>query len=81
MLMVFLKKILIWGKWAILGLEMACPYNSGSTLKIFLKFFAMKGVKKYMKLILMVFMKKSSFWGKWVILTQKWHIIITLDPL
>ena len=35
---VSLKKILIWGKWAILGLKMAHPHNFGSTLRIFFFF-------------------------------------------
>ena len=32
---VSLKKILIWDKWAILGLNMAHPHNFRSTLRIF----------------------------------------------
>ena len=31
----FSEKILIWGKWAILGPKMMCPHNSGSSLRIF----------------------------------------------
>ena len=34
-----------------------------------------------MELILMVFRGKILIWDKGVILVQKWHIIITLDPL
>ena len=36
---------------------MAHPHNSGSTLRIFLKFCTMKGAQRYMELILMVFQK------------------------
>ena len=32
---VFSEKILIWGKWAILGPKMMHLHNSGSTLTIF----------------------------------------------
>ena len=70
---VSLKKILIWGKWAILGLKMAHPHNFGSTLRIFffLKFCIMRRVKKYMELIYMVFLVKILIWGKWIILAGK----------
>ena len=37
-LMFFLKKILIKGKWAILGPKMSHAHNFGSALRIFLKF-------------------------------------------
>ena len=39
----FSEKILIWAIWAILVLKMACPHNSGSTLRIFLNFAQSKG--------------------------------------
>ena len=58
-LMVFLKKILIYSKWAVVTIERG--FNSGSTLRIFLKFCTMKGAQRYMELILMVFQKKFSF--------------------
>ena len=57
-LLVFLEKSSFWGKWAILGPKMACPYNFGSTLSIFLRFCRIKGVKRYMELVFMVFLKK-----------------------
>ena len=61
-LMVFPKKIIIQGIWAILG----C-HNSRSALTIYLKFCTMKGAKKYMKIILVVFQKffveaNGPFW-------------------
>ena len=31
----FSKKILVWGKWTILGPEMAHPHNYGSAPRIF----------------------------------------------
>ena len=31
----FSEKILIWGKWTILGPKIACPHNFGTTLRIF----------------------------------------------
>ena len=34
------------------------PQSSGFTLKIFLKFFTMKGAKEHMKFILVIFAKK-----------------------
>ena len=60
MLMIFQKKIL-WGKWTILGPKMAHPHNSGSALRIFLKFRRMKGANRYMKILLVVFREKDSF--------------------
>ena len=60
MLMIFQKKIL-WGRWTILGPKMAHPHNSGSALRIFLKFRRMKGANRYMKILLVVFREKDSF--------------------
>ena len=47
-------------KWAILGPKMAHPYNSGSALRIFLKFCRMKGANMYMEILLVVFREKKS---------------------
>ena len=33
----FSQKILVWGKWMILGSKMVHPHNSGSAPRIFLK--------------------------------------------
>ena len=41
------------GQMDYFDLKMTCSHNSGSTLKIFLKFCKMKGVKRYMKISLM----------------------------
>ena len=41
------------------GPKMAHPHNSGLALRIFLKFFIMKGVNRYMKMMLMIFFKKN----------------------
>ena len=53
--MVCTKKIFVQDKWAILGLKMAHPHNSGPALKLFLKFCRMKGANGYMKMLLVVF--------------------------
>ena len=45
-------------------------HNSGSILKYYLKFFTMKGAKRYVEIILMVFPKKILR-GKWAILEPK----------
>ena len=57
----FLPKNFIQDKWAILGPKMAHPHNSGSALRIFLKFCRMKGANRYMKILLVVFREKNSF--------------------
>ena len=77
----FSEKIFVWVKWAILGLKMVHPHNFGSAQIFFLKFCKLKVTKRYMELISMVFLKKILIWGKCVIFAQKWHTIITLDPL
>ena len=48
-------------KWAIWSPQMAHPHNSGSTLRVFLKFFRLKGVNKFMKNLFVVFREKTSF--------------------
>ena len=58
-LMLFSETILIRSNWVVFGPKMACPHNSGSTLIIFIKFFTMKLVKRYIKTI--IFQKNSSF--------------------
>ena len=59
--MVCTKKKFVQGKWAILGLKMAHPLNSGLTLRIFFKFCRMKVATRYMKILLVVFREKNSF--------------------
>ena len=46
------QKKFVHDKWAILGPKMAHPHNSGSALRILLKFCRMKGVNRYMKILL-----------------------------
>ena len=46
--MVFIKKYR--GKWAILGMKMVCPHNSGSAVRIVLQFCTMKWVKRDMEI-------------------------------
>ena len=41
--------------------KMAPPDNSGSALRILLKFCRMKGANRYMKILLVVFREKNSF--------------------
>ena len=55
------QKSFVQDKWAILGLKMAHPHNSGLALRIFLKFCRMKGANRYMKILLVVFCEKNSF--------------------
>ena len=50
-----------YDKWAILDAKVAHPLNSGSALRIFLKFYRMKGPNRYMKVLLIVFRGKNSF--------------------
>ena len=59
------KKKSLMGKWAILGPEMVHPHNSGSTVRIYLKFCTIKGANRQMKMILIF------VWGKWTILDPK----------
>ena len=58
---VFSQKILVWSKWTILDPKMVHPHNSGSALRIFLKFCTVKGGNRLMKVTLMVFTKKKLF--------------------
>ena len=60
-LMFFLKKVLIWGKWAIFGLKLSCPHKFWSAWRIFLRFCTVKGTKRYMEIISIVFLKKFLF--------------------
>ena len=43
------------------GSENGTFYNSGSALRIFLKFCRMKGANRYMKILLVVFQEKIHF--------------------
>ena len=60
-IMICTKKKIFQDKWAILSPKMAHPHNSGSTLRIFLKFCRMKGANRYMKILLVVFREQNSF--------------------
>ena len=72
------NKILIQRKWAILGPNMMHSHKFGSTLKMFLKFCTMKGVKRYMKISVMVFQKKL-FGVNSLFCAQERPVFITLD--
>ena len=67
------QKNFVHDKWAILGPKMAHPHNSGSALRIFLKFCRMKGANRYMKILLVVFREKNSFGARIRILKQWRH--------
>ena len=58
--------------------KITCPHNSGSAVRIVLKYRKMKGAKRDMEIVLMVFLKKI-IWGNPVILAQKWCVFLTLD--
>ena len=49
------------GQMGYFGPEIAHPRNSRSALRIFLKFYWMKGADRYMKSLLVVFQEK--IWG------------------
>ena len=49
----------------ILSPKMAHPHNSGSAVRMFLKFCTMKGANRCIEIILMAFPKKNLVWGKW----------------
>ena len=68
--LLFLKNSSL-GQWTTLIPKMLCLQKSGSTLRIFSNFSTMKGVKRYLKIILMVFLKKFF--------QLKWCMVITLD--
>ena len=71
----FHEKIVIWGKWAILGLKMACLHNSRSVLIICFYFCTMKWVKEHIQIALIAHCINWTFWA-W-----KRHILVTLDLL
>ena len=63
----FRKKIYFaWNRqfWDQFSAKIMCSYNSGSTLRIFLKFSKIKETKRYMKVELMVFLKKKKKLGQ-----------------
>ena len=45
----FSEKSFVQRKWATLGMKMMHPYNFGSILRIVLKFWEMKGAKRFME--------------------------------
>ena len=80
-LITFPKKVLVWGKWTNLDPKMTHPHNSGSTLRIFLKFCTLKGANMQMEMILTIFTKDFLFRANEAFWTQKWHTAVTLDRL
>ena len=65
----------------ILGPKIAHPHNSRSTRRIFLEFSTMKGASRHMRVILIIFQKNFLLGANGPFYAQKWHILITLDPL
>ena len=59
-ILIIFQKNFVHDKWAILGLKMAHLHNSGSALRIYLKFCKMKGANRYMKILLVVIREKNS---------------------
>ena len=59
------QKNFVQGKWAILSPKMAHPHDSGSVLRIFLKFCRMKEAIRYMKILLVFFWEKNSIGTIW----------------
>ena len=47
------------------GPENGKSHNAGSALRVFKKFFWMKGANRYMKILLVLFQEKSSFGAIW----------------
>ena len=71
------QKNCVQAKWVILDPKMAHPHNSGLALRIFLKFYRMKGANRYMKILLVVFREKNSIgatlpWGHFLLFDWTW---------
>ena len=58
-LIFFSEKFFVWGNWTILGPKMVHPHNSGSVVRIFLKFCSMKRAISEMKVTIIVCTKKK----------------------
>ena len=70
----FPEKILIWGKWAILGLKMAHLHNFGSALRIFFENWHNERGQEVHGNHINGFLEK-------ILILSKWCIVITLEPL
>ena len=64
-----------WQFWDQFGAKIMSSYNSGTTLRIFLKFSKIKETKRYMKVE-----KKKKFGASEPFWAQKLRILMTLDP-
>ena len=60
----FLKKILIVANEPFMAQKMVHPHNSGSAVRIFLKFSTIKGASRYMKIMFIIFSQKKGCLGK-----------------
>ena len=70
--MAFPKKKSFLGQTDHLEPKMVHPHNSGSAVRIALRFFTMKGTKRVKEIVLIVFSEKNITSGNLVILAQKW---------
>ena len=64
----FCEKILIWGKWTIVGLKIVCLDNSGSTVRIFFEILLNERGQEIHGAYINGFCEKILIWGKWSIL-------------
>ena len=78
----FLKKFLIVANKPFMAQKMVHPHNSGSAVRIFKKFFTIKGASRYMKIMFLIFSKKENCFGAkgpfWI---QRWCVLMTLELL
>ena len=77
----FLEKNPIWGNKPFWAQKNAHPHSSGSAGIICLKFCAMKGANRKMRMMSIIFPQKKLFAANGPFCAQKWHILITLDPV
>ena len=63
-ILVFLHKILVWGKWCTLGTKIVHPHDSGSIQKIVFKFCKIKRAKRYMKIVFFTIIFFYGFFEK-----------------
>ena len=79
--MVCTKKF-VQNKWTILGPKMAYPHNSGSALKIFLKFCRTKGAIRYMKISLVILWENFHLeqFDLFILFFTVWLSMVEIQP-
>ena len=60
---------------------MAHPHNSGSALRIFLKFRRMKGANRYMEVLLVAFREKKIIWVNLIFLAFRPFFTVLLGMI